>query len=235
MKYWLKSMPFPIAPIGGIRMSFTSESTILPNAAPMTTATARSSTLPRVMNSLNSFNTGSSLVTGFAGATLCASALIFWAEPMVGKQLLPLLGGAPAVWNVCLLFFQVSLLTGYALAHSLTRLSARWQLVVFGIFLLAGLFALPVHFPTPPRDLSSPVGWLLGQLTLRLTLPFIALSAAAPLLQHWFARAFGSSAGDPYKLYAASNTGSLLALLAYPFLIEPAWSLRTQGMAWLAL
>jgi hypothetical protein len=108
------------------------------------------------------------------------------------------------------------------------------QVVGFGALLLAGLLQLPIRFDAPPGDLAHPTVWLFGQLTLRLALPFIALTAAAPLLQHWLARVPGEGR-DPYTLYAASNTGSLLALLAYPIVIERVWTLRTQAVVWVVL
>lgn len=169
----------------------------------------------------------------FALATFSCSALIFWVEPLVGKQLLPLVGGVPAVWNVCLLFFQLALLAGYATAHGLTRLtSARAQAGVYLLIALAAAVLLPVEFGDAPFDATRPVAWLLGQLSLELLLPFIVLAAAAPLLQHWYSRTAAASAGDPYFLYAASNAGSLIALLAFPLLLEPTLRIRTQNSVW---
>jgi spermidine synthase len=120
------------------------------------------------------------------------------------------------------------------MAHGLSRAPVGWQLVAFGVLLLAGVLQLPIRFIPPPADLAHPTVWLFGQLTLRLALPFCALTAAAPLLQHWLARVPGESR-DPYTLYAASNTGSLVALLAYPLVIERAWTLRNQSVIWLVL
>jgi len=175
------------------------------------------------------------LQLGFGLATFWCSALIFWVEPLTGKQLLPLLGGAPAVWNVCLLFFQVALLAGYALAHGLTRLrNAYAQAAVFLAVAVAGALLLPVQFDHAPGD-AAPTAWLFGQLTLELMLPFIALAAAAPLLQHWYSRTATSSAEDPYFLYAGSNAGSLIALLAFPVLLEPSLTIRAQSTIWTVL
>ena len=158
------------------------------------------------------------------------SALIFWIEPLVGKQLLPLVGGAPAVWNICLLFFQAALLTGYALAHGIVRLrSPAMQVAMYVLLVVSGLLVLPVRFSTDP-SVESPALWLLGQLTMQLGLPFVALAAASPLLQHWYAAAAGER--DPYVLYAASNAGSLIALLAFPVAIEPALGMTTQLQVW---
>ncbi|MEX2282612.1 MAG: fused MFS/spermidine synthase [Gemmatimonadota bacterium] len=159
--------------------------------------------------------------------------MIFWIEPLVGKQLLPLLGGAPAVWNICLLFFQSALLMGYACAHGIVKIGdVRVQVAVCVLLFGSALLVLPVGFDTNPPA-SAPAGWLLGQLAIQLGLPFIALAAASPLLQRWYA---GAAAGrDPYVLYAASNAGSLLALIAFPVVIEPAVGMLAQFRAWTAL
>ncbi|MGH7469957.1 MAG: fused MFS/spermidine synthase [Longimicrobiales bacterium] len=149
----------------------------------------------------------------------------------MGKQLLPLLGGAPAVWNVCLLFFQSSLLAGYAFAHGITRVrSMRAQLVLLFAVVAVSCATLPVAFATTPASSSHPSWWLIGHLTLQIGLPFFALAAATPLFQHWYGQA--ANERDPYVLYAASNTGSLIALLAYPILLEPRWAIAQQNRAW---
>ena len=164
----------------------------------------------------------------FAFSAFCCSALLFWLEPLVGKQLLPLLGGAPTVWGVCLLFFQCALLVGYGLAHAIARVRSRTlQIALFGGLVLAACLTLPVTFAQAPLESAGPVPWLFGQLALQVALPFVALAAAAPLLQHW-----ATGLPNPYLLYAASNAGSLLALLAFPLLLEPAWSLAAQQRGW---
>ncbi len=176
----------------------------------------------------------------FPATIFASAALVFLVEPMVGKLLLPLLGGAPAVWNTALAFFQVALLLGYAYAHLLQRLpSLRLQVLVHGIVLcLAGL-SLPLHISGALGEPSSlhPVLWLLGTLTVSVGLPFAALSATAPLVQAWFARTapvdpVTGKPREPYALYAASNIGSLLALVAYPAVIEPLTRLSSQRLAW---
>lgn len=235
MKKLEKSKPPRTTPMGGMIMSFTSEFTILLNAAPITTATARSSTLPRVTKSRNSFHIRPSfaLAQWFAFSTFWCSALLFWLEPLVGKQLLPLVGGAPAVWNVCLLFFQSVLLAGYATAHGLVRLRSRFvQLLLWGGLLLAANATLPIAFETAPSSADQPVVWLFGQLLVEVGLPFLALAVATPLFQYWFDRS--ASRRDPYFLYAASNAGSLTALLAFPIWLEPRWPIGTQNFAWAA-
>jgi hypothetical protein len=177
------------------------------------------------------------LPTAFAAAIFISAALVFTVEPMVAKMILPLLGGSPAVWNVCMAFFQAALLAGYGYAHLLQRLlPARIQIMVhLGVLAAAALF-LPVDvtglFGAP--TVGAPVWWLLGVLLLSVGPPFAALSATAPLLQAWYAKAlYGEpEAGNPYILYGASNLGSLLALLAYPVVVEPLLVLPEQTLLW---
>ncbi len=175
------------------------------------------------------------LIALFALTLFAGSALIFVVEPMFAKMVLPLLGGSPAVWNTCVVFFQTGLLAGYAYAHLLsTKLSVRRQAIAHGVLVLLAMATLPVALRagmTPPVD-GSPIPWLLLMLTAGLGAPFLVVSATAPLLQRWFAATDHPSAGDPYYLYSASNVGSILALLAYPFVIEPWLSLSDQSAAW---
>ncbi len=168
--------------------------------------------------------------------TLFVSALlVFSVQPIVAKMVLPKLGGTPAVWNTCMLFFQGALLLGYAYAHWTTKvLSARRQLVAHLLVVLLPLLVLPVSVmagngPGPGRN---PNLWLLTQLALVIGLPFFVLSTSAPLLQKWFAHTDQEMSRDPYFLYAASNAGSLLALLSYPFVIEPHTALVAQTRLW---
>jgi SAM-dependent methyltransferase len=159
----------------------------------------------------------------FAAAILLSAALLFTVQPLVAKMLLPLLGGAPSVWNTCMVFFQAGLLAGYAYAHLLTRrLSARAQLTVHGVVLLLPFAALPFAVPGagPEATGTSPIVWLLASLALSAGLPFFAVSTTGPLLQRWLAVTDHPSARDPYFLYAASNVGSLGGLLAYPLVLE---------------
>ena len=172
----------------------------------------------------------------FACTLFLSSALLFAVQPMISKMVLPLLGGSPGVWNACMCFFQAGLLAGYAYAHLLARrLAWTTQAALHGSLLLLAFLFLPPALgqAAPPAD-GSPVGWLLGLLALGVGLPFFVLSATAPLMQHWFSRTRHPDARNPYFLYAASNAGSLLALLGYPLLIEPQWDLRQQGLAWSA-
>jgi hypothetical protein len=171
----------------------------------------------------------------FAATLFLSAALLFAVQPMVAKMVLPLLGGAPAVWNTAMLFFQGALLAGYAYAHLLARhLRPGAQVAAHLAVLAAGFLFLPLGLAegwAPPAD-ASPILWLLALLSASVGLPFLALSATAPLLQAWFARSGHKEAADPYFLYAASNLGSILALLAYPFIIEPTLPVSLQRLAW---
>jgi hypothetical protein len=171
-------------------------------------------------------------------ATLFASAtLLFLVQPMFAKMVLPLLGGTPAVWNTCMVFYQAALLVGYVYAHvSIRLLGPRRQATVHMVLVLLPCLVLPIGVAagqTPPSE-ANPIAWLLGLLTLSVGLPFLAVSATGPMLQAWFADTRHPSARDPYFLYAASNAGSMLALLGYPTLIEPTLSLAWQSQVWTA-
>ncbi|MBI5547629.1 MAG: hypothetical protein HY901_27415, partial [Deltaproteobacteria bacterium] len=182
--------------------------------------------------------TGESLMAVFAATIFLSACLLFVVQPLVGKVLLPWFGGAPAVWTTCMLFFQVLLLMGYGWAHLLARQAPRRQaLAQLGLLALAvgamaigtiawGRPLIPDESLKPPDSLY-PAARLILLLALAVGLPYLALSTTGPLLQAWFARVHpGRSA---YRLYALSNAGSLLALVSYPFLVEPALSLKTQG------
>ncbi|MFP4598651.1 MAG: spermidine synthase [Persicimonas sp.] len=174
------------------------------------------------------------MLVWFAGALFASAALIFTVEPLIGRLLLPRFGGTSVVWNTCLVFFQLGLLVGYGYAYLLTeRVPLKAQIFVHLGLVAAAFFVLPVVFPEgAPQEGGVAVGWLLGALALNAGLPFALLSASAPLFQSWFARTDHPDAADPYHLYAASNAGSLLALLAYPLLVEPTLALDTQGWVW---
>ncbi|NEX93916.1 fused MFS/spermidine synthase [Caulobacter sp. 17J65-9] len=173
----------------------------------------------------------------FALAVFTSASLVFVVQPMVAKLILPKLGGSAAVWNTSMVFFQAALLAGYAYAHALQRVrSLRAQVGVhLAALALAALF-LPLRVSgvlgDPPPD--APIVWLLGVLALSVGAPFAVLSATAPLLQAWYARvrAGEPDAANPYVLYAASNLGSFLALLAYPVLLEPLLRLQSQTAVW---
>ena len=173
----------------------------------------------------------------FAATLFVSAALLFWVEPLVAKMLLPLLGGAPAVWNTCLLFFQTLLLAGYAYAlFASRRLTLAQQAAAQVVLLVIAALALPVAISAAvadsvPRE-GDPVWWLLGRLLVTVGPPFFALSTLGPLLQKWFSATGHEQARDPYFLYAASNAGSLAALLGFPVVLEPLLPLARQGRVW---
>jgi hypothetical protein len=162
--------------------------------------------------------------------------LLFQVQPLIGKYILPWFGGAPGVWTTCLLFFQVALLAGYAYAHLVvSRLSPRTQALLHAALLLGVLLTLPI-IPAErlkPPDPANPSGRIILLLALTVGLPYFALATTAPLLQAWVARIDPRVA--PYRLYALSNFASLLALVSYPFVIEPLMSRREQAWAWSGL
>ena len=173
----------------------------------------------------------------FTVTLFVSSALLFAVQPMFAKMVLPRLGGTPATWITCLLFFQSALLAGYAYAHwSTSWLGPRRQPLVQGVLLLAALAVLPVAVPAgwTPGTTGAPVGWLLALLVVSVGLPFFVVASTAPLMQRWFAAVRHPAAEDPYFLYRASNLGSMLALLAYPVLIEPRFRLADQSRLWTA-
>jgi hypothetical protein len=175
----------------------------------------------------------------FVSTLFLSAALLFSVQPMVAKMALPLVGGSPGVWATCMVFFQSALLAGYAYAHATTTwLGVRRQSILHvGLFLLP-LFLLPFGISADAgRSLSpgeNPTGWLLWLLLATVGLPFFMVSTCAPLLQRWFTSTGHTTALDPYYLYAASNLGSLIALLGYPLALEPKLSLAGQSIAWAA-
>jgi hypothetical protein len=175
---------------------------------------------------------------GLFSLTLFASAtLLFWVQPMVAKLLLPLYGGAPAVWNTCMVFFQAMLLAAYCYVHVTSRwLGPRLLAAVQLGLLLLPLWSLPLGLPRSWAVAleQSPVSSLLVLLFYSVGLPFFVIATTAPMLQNWFAHTRHESAKDPYFLYAASNLGSMCALLGYPVLIEPHLRLAEQAWAWSA-
>ena len=175
----------------------------------------------------------------FSVTLFLSAGLLFWIQPLIAKTLLPLLGGAPAVWNTCLLFFQTMLLLGYVYAVASSRwLSLRAQAAVHVVLLLAiaiYLFRFPVHAPVlTASQQGTPVRWLLENLLFLIGPPFFIISASNPLLQSWFSRLRHSLSVDPYFLFAASNAGSLIALLAFPLVLEPTLGLNQQYQLWRA-
>jgi hypothetical protein len=173
--------------------------------------------------------------------TLFLSAFaLFLVQPIIGKLILPKLGGTPQVWNTCMVFFQMVLLAGYAYTHTAsTKFNLRKQLLVHCILLVLPLIVLlaggqPFDIRekwTPPYG-TNPIPATLLLLITVVGLPFFVVSTTAPLLQRWFAYTGHPAAKDPYFLYGASNLGSLLALVLYPVLIEPYFVLTTQAWMW---
>lgn len=175
------------------------------------------------------------LIILFAGTLFVSASLMFVLQPLFGKLMLPLLGGSPAVWNTCMVFYQMLLFLGYLYAHYLsTRLAHKRQVQVHAAIVLISLIALPVALPdsmVPPTD-SNPTLWLVWTLFISIGLPFFVVSTTSPLIQKWFSHVGHHTSHDPYYLYAASNIGSLLALLSYPFIIEPNIGLNMQKITW---
>ena len=168
-------------------------------------------------------------------AIFVSALLLFSVQPLFTKMVLPRLGGSPAVWSVAMVFFQSLLLAGYAYAHYLTKAGNRAVPVVVHLLLLvAAMVTLPLAIRSgwgePPT--SGYPFWLLGLFAVSIGLPFFALAANNPLLQAWFVRTGHPNGPDPYFLYASSNIGSFLALLSYPVLLEPMFTLRTQNLIW---
>lgn len=175
------------------------------------------------------------LVLLFAGTLFISATLMFVLQPMFGKTLLPFLGGTPAVWNTCMVFYQTLLFLAYLYAHYLSsRLKQQRQVQIHGLVIAISLIVLPLTLPEnnmPPTD-SDPTLWLMGTLLVAIGLPFFIVSTTSPLLQKWFAQTGHHTSDDPYYLYAASNAGSVIALLSYLFLIEPNIGLVEQRMFW---
>ena len=175
------------------------------------------------------------VVALFATTLFASSFLMFLIEPMVAKMVLPILGGAPMVWNTCVVFFQIMLLAGYAFAHGATSwLGPRRYAVVYAALLVIPLATLPVTIraaAAPPLT-GNPIAWLLPVLVSSIGLPFFVLSTSASVLQKLFSGTAHPAAQDPYFLYTASNLGSLLALVSYPAFVEPSLRLPDQSRLW---
>ena len=178
--------------------------------------------------------TGGKMAVGlpFAVAIFTSAFLVFQVQPVIARFILPWYGGTPGVWTTSLLFFQLGLLVGYVYAHVLAkRLQLRHQVIVHGSLLVLSLLVLPITPELPDAAQNVPQTFeILGVLALSVGFPFILLSASAPLFQHWFSHVHPGK--SPFRLYALSNVGSLLALLGYPFLVEPSLGLTTQTWTW---
>lgn len=159
--------------------------------------------------------------------------LLFQVQPLISKYILPWFGGSPAVWTTCMLFFQLTLFGGYVYVHFLVaRLSPKWQATTHILLLAAAITFLPVspNEAWKPTDATSPTLRIMTLLVSTVGLPYFILSATGPLLQCWFLKAVPGQ--SPYRLYALSNIGSLLALLTYPFVFEPGFTTQIQAQLW---
>ena len=186
----------------------------------------------------------------YAGTIFLSSFLLFLVQPLIARLILPWFGGSAAVWTTCMLFFQALLLAGYAYAHWLTRLSnKRAEAVIHSVLLLAAAATLPIA-PSEawkPLGTEEPITRILLLLGASVGLPYLLLASTSPLLQAWFSRARPGE--NPYRLFAVSNLASLLALIGYPFIVEPflggvqqvhvwswlfaAFALACAAMAWM--
>jgi hypothetical protein len=172
-------------------------------------------------------------VLSYALAIFSGAFLLFQVQPLIGKYILPWFGGGPGVWTTCMLFFQMLLLAGYAYAHFTSRwLRPRSQAILHLALLAAALAFLPI---TPsnswkPDGSENPTLYILALLGVSLGLPYFVLSSTGPLMQQWFSRE--NPGASPYRLYALSNLGSLLALLSYPFYFETHFTRRAQAIFW---
>lgn len=174
----------------------------------------------------------------FTAASFLGSFLLFLIQPMAARFLLPVVGGSTALWNTALVFFQGVLLLGYLFAHgSTTLLGKRRHPLLQVAVLLVPMAFLPVALPVGwqlPLD-ASPTIWVLATLAVMVGVPFFVLATSSPTLQRWLSWTDHPGADDPYFLYSAGNVGSVLALLGYPLLVEPALDLEQQAVLWAAL
>lgn len=173
------------------------------------------------------------MVALFATSTFLSAMLLFLIEPLIGRLLLPVFGGSAAVWNTCMVMFQSLLLVGYAWAHwSTTRLSDRAQMFVHSGLLLGSLAVLPFAVPLFEADGRSPIATIAMSVLVTIGLPFVLLSANGALSQRWYSAVRGA---DPFWLFATSNAGSLIGLVAYPVLFEPLFGLSRGWRVWVGL
>jgi spermidine synthase len=175
------------------------------------------------------------LLVLFSVTLFLSAYLLFWMQLMVAKMILPMLGGTPAVWNTCIFFFQTTLLLGYGYSHLATRLGGiRRHAILHSFLLFLPFLFLPIALNKAGTTLNSshPIPELLMLLLLGVGVPFFVVSTSAPLVQKWFAETPHPDRDDPYFLYSASNLGSLLGVLSYPFSIEPNFSLTQQSWFW---
>ena len=169
----------------------------------------------------------------YAATVVLSAFLLFQIQPVIARMILPWFGGSSAVWSVCMLFFQVGLMSGYAYAHGLARnVSPRRQAALHGLLLAASLLLMPAipGAAWKPTEAGSPPLRILLMLTATIGLPYFLLSATSPLVQSWYARTHRGAV--PYRLFSLSNLASLAGLFSYPFVMEPYLAVRTQALAW---
>lgn len=169
----------------------------------------------------------------FAATILLGAFLVFQVQPVISKCVLPWFGGTPAVWTTCMLFFQVLLFGGYAYAHLLrTYFQPKQQALIHLILLCSAALMLPIEPSAAwkPTGSESPTLYLLWMLAAHVGMPYFVLSSTGPLVQAWLS--YQDDSDRVYRLYALSNAGSLVALLSYPFLVEPFLSVSNQSVVW---
>ncbi len=180
---------------------------------------------------------GTGIVVLFTATSFLTASLLFLVQPMVGRMVLPAFGGSPQVWTTSMLFFQTALLVGYGYTHlTTTRLQRRTQPWLHLVVALLPVLLLPIALTVAPsgRGGIAPSLELLAALAIGVAAPFILIATSGPLVQRWFSWTDHPRANDPYFLYAAGNIGSAAGLLAYPFLLEPAFSIEVQSRIWAA-
>src|SRR5437899_11607578 len=170
----------------------------------------------------------------YAVTIFLSAFLLFQVQPLIAKMILPWFGGIAAVWTICMLFFQVLLLAGYVYSHAYVGRSfaARRYVHMAPLVLAAASLPLAASAAWKPPGGEDPTLLIIGLLATSVGLPYFVLSTTGPLVQAWRARSH--PAGTPYRLFALSNLGSMLALLSYPLLVEPLLALGTQAAIWSA-
>ena len=168
----------------------------------------------------------------YAGTIFLSSFLLFLVQPLIARLILPWFGGSAAVWTTCMLFFQALLVAGYAYAHALGKLGGRRQAIVHSVLLAGALLTLPIapSAAWKPTGGDEPTTGILLLLGVSVGLPYFVLASTSPLIQLWFSRARPGE--NPYRLFALSNLASLIALLGYPFAVEPLLAGREQVSGW---
>lgn len=197
----------------------------------MSQETAESPTVAAPTNKFASKRLGIPIL--FTATAFTGAALLFIVEPLIAKMLLPEFGGASSVWTLSTFFFQLAMLIGYLFIHFATKLGPQKQPWIQLALVLPALLFLPIALPAIESIATQePFARLLLTLTVAIGLPFLVLSTTGPLIQRWYSWTSGPRSDDPYFLYAASNAGSFIGLLSYPFLIEPLISLEAQRNIW---